>query len=68
MEKNTRKEKKPHRLYQRGKLKLISIKYIIFSEIYSTLENKLEKFVNSNKFNRPKRCFSSCKTELDNGF
>ena len=62
-----RKEEKLN-LYRKGKLKLISIENEMFSDIYSTLENELRKYMNIKEINDRKMYCPGCGFELDNRF
>lgn len=59
-----RKEEKI-RLYRKGKLNLISIEDIMLSDIYTNLENELERFMT---LKTGKRHCPNCGTELDERF
>ncbi len=62
-----RKEEKL-KLYQKGKLKLLSIEDIMLKDIYSNLENNLAKYTNYDKNFNTKRHCPSCGMELDDRF
>jgi len=60
---NRKKEK--IKLYQKGKLKLISIEEAMLSDIYSNLKNQLENYIEIN--NLEKHC-PNCGNKLDDRF
>lgn len=62
-----RKEKKL-KLYQKGKLKLISIEDIMLKDIYSNIENDLAKYIKLDKHLHPKKHCPGCGMELDDRF
>jgi len=59
-----RKEEKLN-LYNKGKLKLISIEDIMLKDLYTNLENEINKYVKLDKISkRPKHC-PNCGIKLD---
>lgn len=59
-----RKEEKLE-LYQKGKLKLISIEDIMLKDIYSNLEKELAKVIKMDKISQEKKYCPNCGIELD---
>jgi len=62
-----RKEEKLN-LYRKGKLKLISIENEMFSDIYTSLEKELKKYMDLKLENSGKKHCPSCGSELDYRF
>ena len=52
-------------LYQKGKIKLISIEDIMFTDIYANLDNELERFL---PLQMVKKHCSNCGAELDDRY
>ncbi len=62
-----RKEEKL-KLYQKGKLKLISIEDVMLKDIYSNLENELVNIIKADKNYHIKKHCPGCGMELDDRF
>ncbi|MFX0042516.1 MAG: hypothetical protein ACFE8L_06360 [Candidatus Hodarchaeota archaeon] len=63
-----RRKKEKIKLYERGKLELISIENGMFKDIYTVLNEKLKNFIKPNTLNHLKSFCPSCGIELDERF
>ncbi|MFX1589044.1 MAG: hypothetical protein ACFFC1_12885 [Promethearchaeota archaeon] len=66
-----KRKKEKIKLYKKAKLKLISIENYMFSDIYTNLNKKLKRYINTKKFIYPdvlKRYCFNCGIALDNRF
>ena len=66
-----KRKKEKIKLYKKAKLKLVSIENYMFSDIYTNLNKKLKRYINTKKFHHPdvlKRYCFNCGIALDNRF
>jgi len=66
-----KRKKEKIKLYKKAKLKLISIENYMFSDIYTNLNKKIKRYINTKKLNYPevlKRYCFNCGIALDNRF